>query len=150
MKIPLEVNPDGLIYTTIIIKAPKYHVKHGLKDFYIDTGSPTTYISERHAQELNVPFKCLTRKEDVMRIGGTNFFAHDMKRVHFGLKNDKEEIVYFVLDTQVVKGSKIKSKEREIALSLPSIIGNDFLINNKLKLYHNPLKKESYLLSVEE
>jgi hypothetical protein len=149
MKIPLQIKPDGSIYATVTVRAQKYHF-FGIKDFYVDTGSPTTYIGEKDARELNIPFKTLTRKDNIIRIGGTNFFAYELKNVKFGFTNDTGKIEYFVLDTQAIKGSKIRTEAREMALALPSAIGNDFLIKNKFKLYHNPLKKESYLLSVED
>lgn len=46
MKISLQI-ADGLISTIVTLRAPRYHVNPNPIKFYVDTGSPETFLSER-------------------------------------------------------------------------------------------------------
>lgn len=148
MKIPLQIT-DGLISTIATIRAPKYHINPSSIKFYVDTGSPETFLSERDALRLNVPISKLSFNKHI-RIGGTTFEALKMEDIilYFKTEDSKTEMIRLPL-IQIINGSKQSEEERMKALSTPSLLGTDFLLKNKFALYCNPYKNVAFLEKIE-
>lgn len=144
MKIPLQI-ANGLISTIATIRAPRYHVNPKPIKFYVDTGSPETFLSERDALTLNIPFLKLSFSKHT-RIGGTTFETLKMEDVtlYFKDEENKSEIIKLP-SIQIIKGSKQNEEERMKALSIPSLLGTDFLLSNNFALYFHPSMNIAFL-----
>ncbi len=141
LKIPLYITEENFIAATVTILAP--HV-YGIIEFILDTGSQETFISEGDSLRLSIPFKGSPDKYSY-GIGGSPIALYEISNLRMNFKT--EENKPFTISFPKIHVSKRTSQDertRNIALSAPSILGNDFLINNKLSFYVNFLKKCAY------
>lgn len=143
MKFPLEFI-GGSIFLPGIVSSSNYRLGFSKLSFIIDTGSPTTFISEKDALSLQIPFKALRFKEH-MRLGGSKYELLSGKRIKIYFKTDESKLTSFDFDLIVAKTTKKTHIGIQEARSCPSIIGTDFLIQNNLGLIFWPSKGIYYL-----
>lgn len=149
MRIPLHIGKAYpgeerlFAFVPIAIRAVKYRV-YGQVVAVVDTGSPKTLIAPRDAVRLKVPFKILHRSNPKdLRVAGVVLPAYSMEGVLLGLTDENKAMVR-INPTMINILNRPPQYKGEIK-HLPSILGTDFLEDNKLALYFNPYDKIAYL-----
>jgi len=138
--IPLIFEARGYVTVRVLIRAGRYHVCGPVK-FYVDTGSPESLISEEDAKRLMFPITKLTYDKTSL-MGGAKIRTAEVKDIEltFRVGEDAAQKIHMGV-FRVAKS--LWTKKEAIACS-SSILGNDFLLKNKLSLHVNPLKNEAY------
>jgi len=149
MKIPLileeelkKIEEKEFIERRIIL--PATLVGRGLirTNFIIDTGCPYSFISYSTLLKLNLKRgECIIRK---MAIGNVTVNLFTIPSLKFYLKTDEEKTIQFTTSINVAMPHE-SEKKIEKAISLPDILGLDFLIHHKLKLFLNLSENVQYL-----
>lgn len=143
MKIPLAISKDNLITVSFTIRAA--HI-FGAIEAIVDTGSPETIISEADAIRLNIPISRLKFASHSYGIGGSPIAKYELRNVTLSFRTDENKAETIKLDKVYVSRRTSKdARTTDIALGVPSIIGNDFLLKQKFVLYFNPNKNVAYL-----
>jgi len=117
----------------------------------IDTGSPRTIISASDSLKLAIPFSIYSESECLRGVGKGNIPTVEINKFKLVLKSlegSSKNIEMKVITPNVPRLRKEAQKEFENALNLPSIIGLDFLENNRLKLLVNLPESIAYLEDV--
>ncbi|MFH1420751.1 MAG: hypothetical protein ABIG30_02175 [Candidatus Aenigmatarchaeota archaeon] len=140
MKIPLDITNRGLVLVAFV-SALRYRI-HGLITFIIDTGSDTSFIGGDDSARFNVPVDRLPLFKYVI-LGGTKIDLHLLKDVHLTFKNS-ESLPFKIKLAQFSMGKATWSRKSGFE-TVPSILGLDFLIENKLSLHLDVDKNEAYL-----
>jgi len=138
MKIRLIIAKERVVVTASV----RYKRVFGHIEFFVDTGSDTSFISPTDAVRLKLspasfPFKCNAK------IGGSSLALNKMENVSLAFLNEngeKEELN----NPEFLIACGVRKKD-ETAYSIPSIIGLNFLKEHKLELRVNPAKNEAYL-----
>lgn len=146
MKIPLQFY-DGRLIVLVSLTSSKYRLGIAHAQFIVDTGSSVTFISDGDALRLGIPMSSLPFSQHV-RMAGSVFELYEIShiKVHFKHKEEQEDkIISFDYKYYVSKSTKRDQKSRDIAQAFPSILGMDFLKENKLKLVVIPHKDIAYL-----
>jgi hypothetical protein len=114
-------------------------------DALIDTGSPFTVLSTNDILRTRLPITKMQSGETVL-LAGFRFFNHPIKNVTMFFRTTTREAKKVELPSI---GSLIPTKIDEKILRdikhIPSLIGNDFLEEQKFALYFNPSTKTAYL-----
>ncbi len=140
MQIPLIVSKDRL-YTLVTVRIPNLRVM-GVVKFFIDTGSPKTLIGEMDALKLRMNTQRINFNDDAY-LGGTKIFIGEIKdKVQLYFKTQGASIPFTPAKFYVSKGML---KIAGVEYPSPSLLGIDFLIENKLALYFNPSENVAYL-----
>lgn len=80
------------------------------------------------------------------KIGGSNFEIMKIHEISLHFKTEERKIVQITLPQfAVLKGTKRTNAAVQEANSVPSLMGTDFLLANKLSLYFNPSLSIAYL-----
>jgi hypothetical protein len=137
MKIPLAVSQIGRITTVISIQAPRCF---GFVSFVIDTGSPYTFLSERDAEKLKIPIRELETDKRLIGLGGKPFELMFFRQGKFNFRTE-EGIIHSISWPIRLRNYAEQQKYRE---ELPSILGTDFIKDNKFVLYYNPSGNIAY------
>lgn len=143
MKIPLQI-VAGRISVSAVIRSAKYRI-YGRINFYVDTGSNETFISQSDASRLQAPVNTLPSLRHA-KIGGSTYELKGMKEadLYFRTEENKAEKISLP-EFSVMVGTKKTAEGIEEANSIPSLMGIDFLLINKLALYFNPSINVAYL-----
>ncbi|MHA1222813.1 MAG: hypothetical protein ACTSP3_06090 [Candidatus Heimdallarchaeaceae archaeon] len=143
MKIPLKISPENLIVVDTFVRAPRYHGVFGNITFIVDTGSAESLISEADALKIRIPIKSLPQKKGMGRgLTGGAIKLRTMKDVTISFKTEDNKIEKIKI-SGIDIGLSAKRDEKSIIRD--SIIGNNFLLQNKLKLIFSPFEKIAYL-----
>lgn len=144
VKIPIEINQDRLVLVVVL------HVD-GARGFpflrtslVVDTGAPYTLINSVDFKRLNLPIDILNHR-NYTKIGGCTVDCSTINR--------KTQL--FLKDSE---GKQISFDYKEFAFmkprdattdTLPSLLGVDFLRENKLRLFFSPTENIAYMENVE-
>jgi len=129
---------------------PPYGRKsRGHVDAFVDTGSSFTSICQTDAKRLSLVPTATPRQ---IRIGGSLVNYHPVQHSSVKVICDDKTTIYDVSIPTVYVTLPIPNNARslECAPYLPSIIGTDFLIQNKLALYFDPARGIAYLENPEK
>ena len=114
-------------------------------DALIDTGSPFTVLSTNDILSTRM---AITKMQSgaTVTLAGYRFFNHPIKDATMNFRTESDELFKVNLPTI---GSLIPTRMDKRTMDevkyIPSIIGNDFLENQKLALYFNPSARVVYL-----
>ena len=145
MIIPLNIS-QGLISAIATVRIPNWRV-YGVVKFFVDTGSPKTFIGEQDALKLQVRLSRINYTERAM-MGGTSIAIGEINdEIHLYFKTERESVHVKPERFFVSKGMWTKDG---ITSPNSSILGYDFLIENKFALYYNPSEKVAYLERKEQ
>ncbi len=148
-RIPLQIR-EGRIVLTAVIKSKSLRIHNQIADFVVDTGSPNSYLSNKEVIKLQIPFKGQASEGEI-DFGGSRFRKVSLPKVKmYLLGEDKQKNNYVTLNVSLSALKTTKSSERKIqtAQMLPSILGLDFLREQKLSL-HVILTEEMAFLECE-
>jgi len=114
-------------------------------DALIDTGSPFTVLSTNDILSTRMPITRMQSGETVS-LAGYRFFNHPIRDVTMNFRTESDELFKVNLPTiGSLVPTKIDKKTMDDVKHIPSIIGNDFLEDQKLALYFNPSARVVYL-----
>jgi hypothetical protein len=145
-RILLQLIEGRLVLSSLIeceqLRIPKRFVK-----FVIDTGSANSYLSDREIKILQVPIRdreCLGEVD----IGGSRFKQVNLPKIKmYLLKEDESKHDYIELQVSLsaLKTTKSSKKKIQTAQALPSILGMDFLKEQKMSLHVIPAEDMAFL-----
>jgi hypothetical protein len=144
-RISLQIVEDRLILTAVIA-CPALRIPKQILEFVIDTGSSCSYLSDRDVKRLHVAIKDKSTTGEV-DFGGSRYKQVSLPKIAlYALKEDKEK-GYHTLHTTLsaLKTTKCSEKKIQTAQMLPSILGLNFLKQQKLSLHVFPSEKLAYL-----
>jgi len=114
-------------------------------DALIDTGSPFTVLSTKDILTTRMSMNNMQSGETVS-IAGFHFFNHQIRNVTMNFRTEQNELFTVNLPTiGSLIPTKTDKKTMDEVKSIPSIIGHDFLEEQKLALYFNPSARLVYL-----
>ncbi len=130
-------------FASAFLLAPKHRAYHKSLEALVDTGSPFTTLAPRDAERFQIPVDRLPpfTPSPKIRVAGYACPAHVMNEARLLFRDAKWRAAAFPVQ-MVVLGSPPKSLGIE---AVPSIIGMDFLKQNRVALHHDPAKGESWL-----
>ena len=114
-------------------------------DALIDTGSPFTVLSTNDVLSSRLPITKMQSGETVS-LAGYRFFNHQIRDATLSFRTETDELFKANLPSiGSLVPTKLDKKTMDDVKHIPSIIGNDFLEEQKLVLYFNPSIREVYL-----
>lgn len=148
MQIPLQIS-EGRIILNALVSSSNFH-KIGQVNFFLDTGSPESFFSKSDALRLQIPTNSLTFLPEPTRMGGYKYNMRHLGKTTFRVKNSDGKLESIILPQFAIAECTKKGEDAATeALSFPSIIGIDFLLNNKFILYIDVAGNEAYLKKKE-
>ena len=110
--------------------------------FIVDTGSNKTFISDTDASRIRIFTKNLEIEGPIL-MGGTKVNLYKLGKVVMNFRNEKGEIESIEFNNLKVAESAWTRKG--VVPIVVSILGMDFLLENRLHLFVDPSKKEGYI-----
>lgn len=143
-KIQLQVIEGRLVLTTVI-ECKSLRIQRQLMDFVVDTGSPNSYLSDKDVRRLQIPIKEKLSKEEV-DFGGSRFKQVSLPKIEmYLLKEESGKPLTLSVTISALKTTKTSAKKIQVAQTLPSILGLDFLREQKLSLHVILTEELAYL-----
>jgi len=129
-------------FVTFFLRAP--HIAKPV-DALIDTGSPYTVLSTNEIMSTRLPITRM-RSGETVSLAGFHFFNHPIRNVNMSFGTETGELFKVSIPTiGSLIPTKLDKKTLDEVKHIPSIIGNDFLEEQKLALYFNPSTRTAYL-----
>lgn len=129
-------------FVTFLLRTPRIVTSI---DALVDTGSPFTVLSTKDVMGTRLPITRM-RSGGTVLLAGFRFFNHPIKNVIMNFRTDEKEIFEINLPSiGSLIPTKIHKKILDRVKSIPSIVGNDFLEEQRLSLYFNPYTRVAYL-----
>jgi len=141
-RIPLKIS-NGLIHVITLVRIPSLRVC-GIVKFFVDTGSPESFVGEQDATRLKVPMKILNFSKPAL-MGGTKISLAQTGAITFRFQAANGPIAVKCPSFHVAKGMWSK---KGVVHSNPSILGTDFLLGNNLQLFFWPSNNVAFLRAV--
>lgn len=117
----------------------------GFIEALVDTGSPFTVLSTVDALKLRLPIKTM-RKVEPVYLAGFTFFKATLGNSSMTFRTDDQKTLKIQFNNMgVLIPTKLDPNQLEGVKHIPSIVGNDFLEQEKFGLYVNPSTKVAYL-----
>ena len=110
--------------------------------FIVDTGSPETFIDEFVTSKFRILTKNLKKSNSIL-MGGTKIDLFELGKVMMYFRDENDRSVSLKFNNLKVSQTAW-TREGSTYLST-SLLGMDFLLENKLSLFVNPDRKEGYL-----
>lgn len=129
-------------FVTFFLRAPRIARP---MDGLIDTGSPFTVLSTNDIMSTRLPITRMRSGEPVS-LAGHRFFNHPIKNATMNFRTERGELFKVTLPAiGSLIPTKFDKKTMDDVKHIPSLIGNDFLEEQKLALYFNPSIRVAYL-----
>lgn len=132
-RIPLQITQTGII-ATAIVSCKQLRITPQLMKFVIDTGSPYSFISGKDVRVLQIPVKGKTTKEE-LDFGGSRFKKVQVPKFDMFLLKETNDSMALKVNLSALHTTKQAKKKIKTALMLPSILGMDFLLEQKFSLH---------------
>ena len=134
-RIPLQV-VEGRLTLVSVIECRSLRVQRQIMKFVIDTGSPDSYISDRDVRRLQIHLKGKGSAGEV-DLGGSRFRKIGLPKLDMYLLKEGSLAEYMSLRHSFCALQTTKSSQKKIAIAqtIPSILGMDFLRENKVSLH---------------
>jgi hypothetical protein len=146
--IPLTFIPeDKLFIFRCLVRVPHFHEVFGNVRFIYDTGSSGSFIGQEDADRIRIPINSLEKdKEQIGRgLAGGAIILYKLPEITLSFIDPKTKQIQRIQCKNFHVG-KCASNKPEMRIR-DSIIGNNFLVEHKLKLVANP-HSDSYMESV--
>lgn len=135
-RIPLQII-EGRLVLTAVIACSHLRIHKQILDFVIDTGSSESYLSDKDVRRLHIPIKG-RRSIGEVDFGGSRFNRISLPEFDmYLLQEDKQknESAQIKLSISALQTTKSSPKNIQVAQTLPSILGLDFLKHQKISLH---------------
>lgn len=114
-------------------------------DAIVDTGSPYTVLSTNELLGARLPLRTM-QKSEIVSLAGFRFFRHPINNVTMSFRAENGELYKGRLSSiGALVPTKLDKKTLSDVKNIPSIIGHDFLEENKLSFHFNVSAKIAYL-----
>jgi ribonuclease HIII len=110
--------------------------------FIVDTGSSETFIDEFVVSKFRVLTKNL-KFSNSMLMGGTKVDLYKLGKVIFNFRDENKNLAQMEFNN--LKVSQTSWTKMGTVYSSTSILGMNFLLENKLTLFVNPDKREGFI-----
>ena len=133
-RIPLQV-VEGRLVLTSVIESAKLRIPRQIMEFVLDTGSQNSYLGYLDVRRLQISTSDKSSDKEI-NFGGSRFKQIPIPKLKMHLLTDDKSTA-LSLDVQIsaLKTTKTSTKNIQIAEQLPSILGMDFLKEQKLSLH---------------
>ncbi|MBM3303725.1 MAG: hypothetical protein FJY76_01400 [Candidatus Aenigmarchaeota archaeon] len=139
-RIPLQIVND-MISVMVGVRIRSLRVS-GIIKFFVDTGSPESFIGEDDAIRMKVPMSHLNFNKNAL-MGGTKISLGQISGAEFSFVSaDGNQIKLSAENFSIAKGAW---KRDGIIHTNPSILGADFLKSNNLMLVYYPSGNLAFL-----
>ncbi len=143
-RVPLQI-VEGRLVLTAVVECPKLRIHKQIMEFVIDTGSQNSYFGHKDVMKLQIPLSERPSKGEV-DVGGSRFKEIGLPKIKFHiLAEDKLSIISLDVEINALRTTKTSMQKIQIAQALPSIIGMNFLKEQKLSLHVIPTENIAYL-----
>lgn len=144
-RIPLQII-EGQLVLLSAVECPNLRVSRQIMRFVIDTGSSNSYLSDKDVRMMQIPVKDRSTKEDV-NVGGSKFKQVSIPQFTvYLLKEGKgRDYIKIQVTLSALKTTKCSEKKIQTAQTIPSLLGLDFLKEQKAVLYVNVNEEISYI-----
>lgn len=144
-RIPLKI-VDYQVILSAFLHSPKLRITHRYIEFVIDTGSPYSFLNETEIHRLQIPIKDRISREEI-NIGGSHYQSIGLPKITMYLltEDHPNKHVSFLTSLQVLKTTRQSTEKIQTAQALPSILGMDFLFEQKISLHVIPTENLAYL-----
>ena len=135
-RIPLQII-EGKLVLASVVECKKLRIHKQFMEFVIDTGSPHSYFSDKDVKKLQVPMRGLQSKGFV-DFGGSRFKHISLPKVEVYLLKegkDNNDPLKLKIAISALNTTKCSEKKIQIAQTLPSILGMDFLREQEVSLH---------------
>ena len=141
---------DGRLVLPAVINSPSLRITNKLIEFVIDTGSQESYLSDKEIRKFQISISDRPIGGQVNFGGSTyNYVKIPMVSLYL-LQEDKEKGYHtFNINLSALITTKLAEKKVQMAQALPSILGMDFLRDQKIALHVIMAENLAYL-EVEE
>jgi hypothetical protein len=146
MRIPLQIN-SGKLILTCVFECKSLRIRRQIAKFVIDTGSSESYISMKDSVKFQIPLnnkKC-TGEVD---FGGSRFDKISLPKFNMYVleeDNSKNKFLLLKINISALRSNKNNKLKLQVAESLPSILGLNFLKEQKLSLHVIMAEDVAYL-----
>ena len=141
---PLQI-VEGRLVLTAVVECPKLRIHRQIMEFVIDTGSQNSYLGYKDVMRLQIPLSEKPSKGEV-DIGGSRYKEIELPKMKFYiLAEDKASTIALDAEFHALKTTKTSTQKIQAAHALPSIIGMNFLKNQKISLHVIPAEDIAYL-----
>ena len=137
MKIPLDFDKEGTRISVIATVNFSNHIIPVV--FIVDTGSSETFIDEFVASKFRISTANL-KYSNPMWMGGTKVDLYNLGKVIINFRDENNNLVPEEFNN--LKVSQTAWRRAGTVYSSTSILGMNFLLENKLSLFVNPDKRE--------
>lgn len=148
MRFKLEVRNIQGAKRIILPFLSTYPRSFGRVEGVIDTGAPITILSASDALRLKIPFHNLSSTKPIKGFGkgGTPALSLDNFQINLHSTENERKVFEFpivVIDIPTLR--KFGQDALNNSLTLPTLIGVDFLESNKLRLFIDVVNNSAYL-----
>ena len=148
MRYPIQIRTtkDGTkrLIVPLISRHPR---SFGNFEAFIDTGSPNTVISAVDAEKLRIPFSNLSQAKSIVGFGKGSIPTLAIDKFNIIIRSSDGQTKNLIIPVVITDVPKMRNMDQNIlnhARIIPSLIGMDFLENNKFKLFVDLSKNEAY------
>ena len=142
-RIPLVFEDQIWVMGSIVISG--IHSAPAIVRFAVDTGSPYTILSLNECRRLNIP-QAILQQDRQLKLGGTTHYRMLINRkTSLLLRAEDQRIQTFAYDYGIIFPVAQTRASIANALSLPSLLGLDFLKDNKLRFVCDAAEGIAYL-----
>lgn len=133
MKIPLKFT-ENLEITRVILLDPPQSRKRGQEEFFMDTGSPRSFIVPKTASNLDLPVSKFKFKDNVY-IGGSKLKAATIEDVKVAIRAEDDEIFRGEFDFGVTEyhGKQAAAPDNILGMDFLSRFGMNLIVKTKQK-----------------
>lgn len=133
-RIPLQIVEGRLILTTVV-ECASLRIPRQIMDFVIDTGSADSYFSEKDVIRLQIPVSDKPAKAEV-DFAGSRYKQISLPKIRLHLlTEDKNSTTSKDISICALKTTKKSPEKVQMAHALPSILGMNFLKEQKISLH---------------
>jgi len=135
-RIPLSIK-SGRLVLVCVIECRSLRIQKQITSFILDTGSSDSLISTKDAIKMQIPLSGKTSSGDI-DFGGSRFEKIDLQEfTMYALKENSKisEHITLKINLSALRSNKKSEKKIQVAESLPSILGMDFLKEQNLSLH---------------
>ena len=133
-RVPLQI-VEGRLVLTAVVECHKLRMTKQIMDFIIDTGSQNSYFSGKEVLRLHIPISDKPAKGEV-DVGGSRFKEIELPKITlYLLTEDKKSSISLDASIGALKTTKTSVQNIQIAQALPSMLGMNFLKEQKISLH---------------
>jgi len=132
-RIPLQII-EGRLLLTSVIECSSLRIPRQIMDFIIDTGSTDSYLGDKDVRRLQISMKNKSNIGEV-DVGGSRFKQIYLPKITMYLLKNTKEFHTLSVKLSALKTTKMSEKKIQMAQTLPSILGLDFLKDQKISLH---------------